>query len=920
MEITVEDWIKENSLKVEFKVEKFLKLENVEKIFYVLPYREKLFNEDLFFNLTDEELEEIEEVDESEKSQLNFLFQFGDFFYYCPLKAKKNEYNEGRYVIELNDFLYLGHEDSLPGWSYETALGIHSEYEILNSALNYANAVKKAKFLGIKSLGICDRNTLGGVLGFQMQCKKSGIRPVIGETVTVAYKYDKEKKNQIVHEVKLYCTCEASWFNLLTINKIINVEYNGEFIPEERMLELAGGLVCIFDYSNSVLRDERDDKTYRKIINTYSKKFLSIYYQFSTVEYSSDTYDKACLTGFKHFLDNYYNPVSFSFVYIDDTYYLEKKHSDCKLAVNNISKKAYQHSFEQHFKTYKDIRTKIEPYFEGGKHDINTFLSEALGKSDELAKICDFEIPMEGAKLPKFEMDGEMLSSEESVEFLRIICEEGFEEKIKPKIKNKKLLKEYRKRYEKEFEVISTAGFSDYFLILWDTVNYAVNKGVMVGTGRGSVGGSLLAYLIGITRIDPIKYDLLFERFLNEARISPELYVIAKLSDGTERRYKPEQKLITERGEIKAEEIDFDDTIIEDENKFEIKEIDVKEIKRQDSLPDVDIDFCGANRDEIKAYLKNKYGDNYTCSVGTYGRLKLRQTFKDLAKIEGVPFKDANELTKKIDDQHEYEFFDLFKYAIKDEKLYKFVQKHPEMIGKLKVILNNPKSISIHPSAVLVLPKQDLEGRERSLDNWIPIRKVDGMNVSEWEGKYCDIFGLLKNDILGLAQLDKFTYCLDLIKKNKGEEINLDEIDLADEKTYRLFQKGLNEDVFQFGSYGLKGYSRKVLPDSIDDLIAMNALYRPGPMSSNAHEDYAKIKHGEKEPEYDWGMKEIVEKTGGLWIYQEQIMKAFVRAGFTLVEADEIRTIMKKFDKKKMESIKDKFIKKMSEQILKSSE
>ncbi len=344
-----------------------------------------------------------------------------------------------------------------------------------------------------------------------------------------------------------------------------------------------------------------------------------------------------------------------------------------------------------------------------------------------------------------------------------------------------------------------------------------------------------------------------------------------------------------------------------------IKKIEIKEISRGDQLPDIDTDFCAEHRDTIKNYLKEKYGNDYTCSVGTYGRLKLRQTFKDLAKIEGVPFKDANDLTKKIDDQHEYEFFDLFKYGMKDRKLYTFIQQHPAMINKLRVVLNNPKSVSIHPSAILILPKKDSDGRDRNLDNWLPIREIDGVKISEWEGKYCDLFGLLKNDILGLSQLDKFTYCLNLIKRNYNEDIDLDKIDFEDEKTFRLFQKGFNEDIFQFGSRGLKSYSKEVLPDCLDDLIAMNALYRPGAMSVNAHHDYALIKHGEKKPEYDWELEEITRDTYGLLIYQEQIMKVFVKAGFSLVEADGVRTKMKKFDAKGMALLKDDFLKRIQE-------
>lgn len=334
-----------------------------------------------------------------------------------------------------------------------------------------------------------------------------------------------------------------------------------------------------------------------------------------------------------------------------------------------------------------------------------------------------------------------------------------------------------------------------------------------------------------------------------------------------------------------------------------------------DSVPDVDGDFLTTDRDEVKNYLKNKYGRNYSCSVGTYGRLKLRQTFKDLAKLEGVSFNEANELTKTIDDQVEYEFFDLFHYALSNPKLYEFTQKHPEMMRKLRVLLNNPKSVSIHPSAVLVLPKEDYLGRPRELNNWVPVREIDGMNVCEWEGKYADAFGLLKNDILGLNTLDKQTYCLNLIKKQCGVEVDLDKIPLDDERVYELFSNGFNEDIFQFGGKGVKSFCKDFKPECVEDLNAITAAYRPGPISSGVPKLLADIKNGKQKVVYDFGMRKITEPTSGLWVYQEQIMQAFVVAGFSLVEADGVRTQMKKKDIKGMAKSKDKFIKGLSDKM-----
>lgn len=904
--MTLQKWIDKNNLDVEFLSENLLSVRGLDYVFLVLEYKEELFDEDCFLLLSKQEYKFADKYEHPEK--LNFLFEFGEQWYYCPRKVKVSDDGEDKYLIQLNDFLYLGKSKEK---SLSTYLGIHSEYELLNSALNIKNCIKKANFLNVANLAICDKNTLAGTLNFQLECKKNGIRPLIGETFSVAYGYSKDKESQQTYDLKLFSVNEKGWFNLLTLNKILNVDFKGSFITEEKILEYSQGLICVFDYSNSILKELRDVSKYSSIVKKYQNHFLKVYYQFSSVEYSSDAFDLSCLNGFKYFLENFYYE-QFPFLLIEDTYYLEPEQQECKISVNEIAKKVYQHSYEQYFKSFTQTIEKVSPLFQNSSISSEDFKQLCELHIQEFVDFIDFEISLEGSKLPKYEIEGKMLIEEESIELLRILCEEGFEKKVIQNFQEQSKIKEYRERLEREFKVITEAGFSDYFLIQWDTINFAIENNIMIGTGRGSIGGSLLAYLIGITRTDPIKYDLLFERFLNEARVKKQYKYVIKTIDGTE-EIKDGQVFKIHDLELSYEELGKVNPI-----EIGVLSLEKVEVKRMDTLPDVDIDYTTSGRDRVKDYLKDKYGREYSCSVGTYGRLKLRQTFKDLAKLEGVQFSVANELTKKIDDQHEYEFFDLFKYAKKDEFLYKFIQKNPSMINKLKVILNNPKSVSIHPSAVLVLPKQDSLERNRNLSTWIPVREVDGNIVSEWEGKYCDIFGLLKNDILGLAQLDKFEYCLDLIERNTGKSIDLDLIPYDDSKTYRRFQKGFNEDVFQFGSRGLKAYSQEVKPDCIEDLIAMAALYRPGPMSSNAHSNFALIKHGKKKPEYDWGMKEITQTTNGLWVYQEQIMKAMVRAGFTLVESDEIRSVMKKFDKKKMLSVKEKFVTGLSKDMIKT--
>lgn len=341
---------------------------------------------------------------------------------------------------------------------------------------------------------------------------------------------------------------------------------------------------------------------------------------------------------------------------------------------------------------------------------------------------------------------------------------------------------------------------------------------------------------------------------------------------------------------------------------MKILKIEKVEIARQDSMPDVDCDFPAAFRDTVKEYMARRYGVNHVCSVGTYTRMKLKTCLKDFGKVMGVPFAVMNKLTKDIDDQIEYTWGDLFNYAATSRELFRFVQDHPELVHMTKYALTQCKTSSIHPSAVIIVPQEDEDGNPIDLFGWMPMKKMGDVLVSEWEGKYVDKSGFLKEDILGLNQLDKFSSIIKLIAKNRREQIDVNTIPFNDEEVYRYFQRGWCEDVFQFGAMGLMNYCREAKPHSLDDLIAMTALFRPGPMDVKAHETFVEIKNGVRKPKFDPGMEEITRDTYSLYTYQEQIMKAMVVGGLTPVESDECRTYIKKKNHEALAQFKGKFV------------
>ena len=665
---------------------------------------------------------------------------------------------------------------------------------------------------------------------------------------------------------------------MLKINKIINVDnFQDPYISEKKLLKYGEGLIFVFT-PNSILSRDLKTRLNRVKIALYAKCFDAVYLQIDSVEYLSDEVDVKGLDFIKHYLYELIDDIQP--VLINDAYYIDKEEHEVKGYLNKVDGVALPESDDQYFKDLDDVRSKLTPLFEDNPEVFEVLLDTMIQNTNEIAEACNFTIDIGEHKLPKFELvtlnecDGdEKLRAQKLRKLKDELGVESFDSSdILMKIVLDRFNKicidfdedkfdEYQSRLEEELGVILPAGFADYFLILWDMIKWAKSQGIVVGNARGSVAGSLIAYLLDITTVDPIKYDLLFERFLNKTRLSGE------------------------------------------------------RAKSADALPDIDVDFQGLRRAEVKDYLVYKYGEDYVCSIGTYNALKPKGAIKDLARVDGLKFAYVNYITDAIDNQFKYKYRDFIQYANKRAQLYEFMQTHTHIPKLMKFVMNQTKSASVHASAVVIVPKFDKHGNPMTIYDWLPIKKMvdknhpEGVLVSEWEGKYIDKAGFLKEDILGLSQLDKFAFMKRLIKSYYGKKIVLEKIPFNNKGVYRLYSKAITEDAFQFNSAGMARFCKMVKPDDIEDLIAMNALFRPGPMSSDAHTNFAKIKHGKMKPSFDYGLKEVTIKTHGLYIYQEQIMKAtHVLGGLTLSEADEVRTVMKKFDHDKMKKFKDKFV------------
>ncbi len=317
------------------------------------------------------------------------------------------------------------------------------------------------------------------------------------------------------------------------------------------------------------------------------------------------------------------------------------------------------------------------------------------------------------------------------------------------------------------------------------------------------------------------------------------------------------------------------------------------------TLPDIDTDFAGRDRGQVKAYIEERFGKEQVCSVGTFTTMKLKGLVKDLARVSNVDFSEANLMTAIIDDKDDC-MLDLIKRASFEPKLKAFIKQNSEIFYMIPTLMNQPKTQSIHPCAMIIFPNV------MTATEWCPVRFQKGLMVSEWGGGEMDDAGFLKEDILGIKQLDKFKDILHQIEKN-GKEVP-DIYNLPnDPEVYRYFSNGWNGDVFQLGSQGLTEYTKALKPQEINDLIAAVAIFRPGPMENHYHNIYVQCKNQGKAPNYLWGTEEITKDTYGLLVYQEQIMQVCQQlGGLSMKEADDVRRAMGKQKLKDLLKWKDK--------------
>ncbi|MFB7301956.1 DNA polymerase III subunit alpha [Heyndrickxia sporothermodurans] len=697
-------------------------------------------------------------------------------------------------------------------------LQITTAYSLLSSTISIKKLVEKAKELQYHTLAITDRNVLYGVIPFYKECIKNQIKPIIGLTIDVISEMDKETSYPLV----LLAKNTTGYNNLLKLSSTVQTKSpNG--IPIKWLKGYHKGLFGFTPGINGeieqyLLRGEEEKA--EKIATIFKNIFEEDSFYFSIQNHQLPE-EKIIEEKLVHLSKK----CMIKLIVTNDVQYLEKSDSfshECLLAINENKKLSDDDRKKLPSEEYdlKDKQSMVEAFSE----HINALENTVL-----VANSCQLQIEMGRKLLPKFPLP----PGETSDQALKEYCEQGLRERFDHPEPI------YWERLSYELTIINQMKFSDYFLIVSDFMKFARNNGILTGPGRGSAAGSLVAYVLKITNVDPIEHDLLFERFLNPERIT---------------------------------------------------------------MPDIDIDFPDHRRDEVIQYVTEKYGQLHVAQIITFGTFAAKAAARDVARVFGFNTKELEQLSRMIPSKLGITLKQAFKES---KKLQEFVgesELHQKLFQTALKIEGIPRHVSTHAAGVVI--------SEEPLVNLIPIQDGHtGSYLTQYPMDILEEIGLLKMDFLGLRNLSLIERIVASIQKGTGSKINIDQIPLDDEKTYQLLSEGNTTGIFQLESEGMRSVLKRLKPTDFEDIVAVNALYRPGPMENIPL--YIDRKHGKEMIQYPHqDLEPILKKTYGVIIYQEQIMQIASRmAGFSLGEADLLRRAVSKKKKDVLDQERIHFVK-----------
>lgn len=702
----------------------------------------------------------------------------------------------------------------------------HTEFSLLDGAAKIKDLTKKAADLGMSHIAITDHGNMYGVPKFVLAARKNGIKPIVGCEFYIidgdATERDKTKKRY--HQI-MWARDHEGYQNLV---KLCSYGYTDGYYYKPRidkniLRQYTKGLIastcCLAGEVNRTLIDKGEAEAEKKLFEYIDIFGIENYY----VEIQR--HDLGDMDKCNEWLLRMAKKHDLRVIATNDVHYVNEEDAeahDLLLALQTQS----DYSNPDRFR-FTDDKNRLNPrfFFKSQQQMLDLFhdVPEALDNTIELAERCDFELNLTGDMiLPQYKVPEEYADMDE---YLAAMVWERAPRRYP------EMTAEIRERIEHELKIMKKMGYAGYFLIVQSFTTEARNRGVYVGPGRGSAAGSVVAYVLGIIDIDPLEYDLLFERFLNPERVSP---------------------------------------------------------------PDIDIDFDDEGRQEVIDYVVSEYGRKSVSQVITYGTMGAKTAIRDVGRTLGIPLNEVNRIAKLIPDRPGMSFkkaLDSDNNPESAEELAQLFQSRDPDINRMmrfaKTLEGTARHTGVHACAVIIAPGD--------ITDYAPVSVgKDSVITTQYDGPMAEMAGLLKMDFLGLKTLSILKTAIRLTKENHGVEIDPEKISLTDEKTYELYQRGDTVATFQFESDGMRKYLRQLKPTNIEDLIAMNALYRPGPMDNIP--SFVNRKHGREPIHYPHDMLEpILKNTYGIMVYQEQIMQvARTMGGYSMGGADLLRRAMGK--------------------------
>lgn len=730
----------------------------------------------------------------------------------------------------------------------------HTHYSLLDGLTKIDELIDFVKESGMEAVAVTDHGTMSGLVELYKTCDAAGIKAIMGLEAYVAARnmedrdpaYDKER-----FHITLLAMNNIGFENLCRL--ITEAEMNGKYYKpriDHRVMEKYNeGIICLSGCAGSeismAIRND-DEERLKTLVDWYSKIYDGRFYlEMQDHGHPDSPTHWSEQTKINNRLMKLHDETGLPLVVTCDAHYIHHSDQDAHevlLCVGTGSKIS-----DTNRMSLKDFQLHVIPPDEIIERWKDT-CPEAIRNTKRIADRCNVTLDLGRILIPKFPIE----TGETEKQYLDNMVYRGLAERygiytrdeaatktveeIKPLLSD-----EVNERIEYELSVVDKMGYNGYFLIVQDFINWGKDQGIIYGPGRGSAAGSLLAYAIKITEVNPLEYDLLFERFLNPDRIS---------------------------------------------------------------MPDIDTDIQDNRRDEVIEYCTQKYGKARVGNICTFGKMMAKNAVRDVARVLEVPYAEADRIAKLVPDPvmgHHVKLKDAIKTEPDLKKEYETNPTAKEVIDFAMRLEGTIRSHGVHACGVVIAPDD--------LVKFLPMEvSAKGPLATQFPSTQVEELGLLKMDFLGLSNLSVIQQALRIIKKVYGREINMNKLPLDDPKVYELFQRGDTTGVFQFESAGMKRYLRDLKPDRFDDLIAMNALYRPGPMQFI--ESFIRRRHGEEEVTYlHPGLENSLKSTYGILIYQEQFMQASKEwCGFTGGQADTLRKAVGKKKVKLMEQVKPQFI------------